>query len=226
MNLEPWQKIDFESKLTYLGGALSGDASRVATEYLDLEKFFVEATLFMNYDVRVTQTFLNWIIRYGVILCPSKIRRLLIKGTYDSSVLGAFISILIENDQRPRRWDLLNKKPRKGAGDQDRLLFQHLPVPRELNPHFMKFGLRAPVMSPNPEKYLMPKSVVLGRCAEVRNRSLMMGVVAADILSFLGKHKERLTPYQIAKSIHQHRAQVYSILHSMEKLGTLGLLNP
>jgi hypothetical protein len=222
MSLEPWQKIDFEAKLTYFGGALSGDASLVAAEYLDLEKFFVEATLFMSYDVRVTQTFLNWIIRYGVILCPSKIRRLLIKGTYDSSVLGAFISILVENDQRPKRWDILKKRARM----RDQLLFKHLPVPRELNPHFLKFGLMAPLMSPNPEKYLMPKNVVLNQCVELRNRSLMMGVVAADILSFLGKHKERLTPYQIAKSIHHHRAQVYSILHSMEKLGTLGFVSP
>ncbi|MBU6154071.1 MAG: hypothetical protein KGP28_07195 [Bdellovibrionales bacterium] len=76
-------------------------------------------------------------------------------------------------------------------------------------------------MPPNQDKYLLPKNAVLKQCAEIRNRCLMIGSVASDILSFMGKHQEQLTPYQIAKEIHHHRAQVYSVIHSMEKLGTL-----
>ncbi|MBU6154070.1 MAG: hypothetical protein KGP28_07190 [Bdellovibrionales bacterium] len=132
MNLEISQRSDFESRLTYLGGALSSDILETRKKYIDLERFFIDATLFMNYDARVTQAFLNWLTRYGVILCPSKIRRLLQENSFDPAVLRAFLSILIENDPRPKRWDILKRKAKKGEG----LLFSQLPVPKESNPHF------------------------------------------------------------------------------------------
>ena len=77
MNLDPSQKDNFENRLAYFGGAITASPLELKRKFQDLEKFFIDATLMMTYDVRVTQTFLNWLVRYGIILCPSKIKKML-----------------------------------------------------------------------------------------------------------------------------------------------------
>ena len=109
MNLEQSQRNDFENRLAYFGAAITASPAEFRHEYQDLEKFFVDATLMMAYDVRITQAFLNWLMRYGVILCPSKIRKTISSIDYHPSVLGAFVSYLIQYDSHPQRWNLLNK---------------------------------------------------------------------------------------------------------------------
>ena len=83
--------------------------------YLDLED--LEATLNMGHDPRVTQCFLTWLVKYGIILSPSKIRRLLREGrTVNYAVLGAFIEGLEANNRQKKHWKIVRKFVRKANG--------------------------------------------------------------------------------------------------------------
>ena len=130
-------------------------------------------------------------------------------------MLGVFISMIMEHDPRPQRWALLKSFAKK----TNMLLFPNLPIPKSKNIHFEKFGITAPLMTPNEEKYLLPKDAVLKNCIELKYRSMMMGTVAADMNSFFKKNSQPRTAYEIAKTIHHHRAQVYALIKTMQQLG-------
>ncbi|MGE4233502.1 MAG: hypothetical protein AB7F43_09255 [Bacteriovoracia bacterium] len=211
-------KNNFIDRLAYFGGAITANPSKVSDDYQDLEQFVIDATMMMADDVRVTQCFLNWLVRYGVLLCPSKLRRLLKTSKYDKSVLGVFFLYLVQNDLRPTRWNILKRMGKKRERMES--LFPHLPVPKStLNENFKQYGILAHAMTPNPAKYLLPAESVLKQCPEIAYRALMIGTVASDILSFVKKAPESKTPYEIAKCIHHHRAQVYSVVQTMERVG-------
>jgi hypothetical protein len=217
MNLDPFQKNDFENRLAYFGGAITANYSNIKQLYQDLECFFVDATLMMGYDVRVTQTFINWLSRYGIILCPSKIKQILITTNYDHAILGVFVTYLMQHDSRPKRWELLTSFTKKSNA----ILFAHLPVPKLKNNYFEKFGIAAPLMTLNENKYLLPKDAVLKNCIELKYRSMMMGAVASDVHSLLEKDGYSKSSYEIAKITRHHKAQVYSLIKTMRQLGTI-----
>ncbi len=218
MNSDPLQKIDFQNRLAYFGGAITANPSEAQGQYQDLEQFVVDATQMMSYDVRVTQCFLNWLIRYGVLLCPSKIRRLLKTCNYDQAILGVFLMYLMKNDPHPKRWSLLKKYTKKNL--QGSPLFSHLPAPiNNTNEYFKKYGILVQEMKPHPEKYLLPAEAVLKRCPEIAHRGMMIGTVASDLLSLIQKEPTIKSAYKIAKKIHHHRAQVYSVVKTMEQVG-------
>ena len=131
----------FVEKLCYFGGNLSSGAGDVGIAYLDLEDFFLEATLNMGQDLRVTQCFLTWLVKYGIILSPSKIRRLLKEGRIvDPAVLGAFVDVLEANNRQKKHWKIIRKFVHK---TKTHLLFPQLPVPlpSKVNPSFWKYGV-------------------------------------------------------------------------------------
>ena len=80
-------------------------------------------------------------------------------------------------------------------------------------------------MTSNPSKYLLPPEVVLKQCSEIGNRAMMIGTVASDLLSLVKKDSTSMTAYEIAKKIHHHKAQVYSIVKIMERVGIKVLAN-
>src|SRR5262249_1457427 len=86
---------DFLDQLAYFGAALTGNPQRIAQEYNDLEVFVLGATLKLSVDTRATQAFLLWVIRYGCLLSPSKLRRLIQAGhPHDPTLLGAMIDLI------------------------------------------------------------------------------------------------------------------------------------
>jgi hypothetical protein len=216
MNSELISRSEFESRLAYFGGAINSITTEVSGEFQDLEVFFIHATMMMGYDVRVTQSYLNWLIRYGSILCPSKIKKLLKQTHHDPSFLGVFVAYLKEHDPRPSRWKLLGPFTHKSK----RVLFPNLPVPKKTNPHFAKYGIVAPLLLPNEGQYLLPKKSVLKACPELRYRSMMMGPVSSDIHSLIEKKGAAMTAYEMAKVTHHHKAQVYSMIRTMKRLGS------
>ena len=74
-------------------------------------------------------------------------------------------------------------------------------------------------MDPNPSKYLLPSETVILQCPEIAHRAMMIGTVAADLISFVKKEPLIKSAYEIAKRTHHHKAQVYSIAKVMEKVG-------
>jgi hypothetical protein len=222
MPSEPLQKNDgFLAQLIYFGASLSGADIKVCRkEYQDLELFFLEATLNMSWNVRVTNAIISWVHRYGVLLSPSKLRRLLKTTPHDSAVMGALIFMIKESDPRASRWRILNSFLKKNK--QSALLFPHLPPPvSNENPHFKKYGIIAHALPPNPDKYLLPQQTVLQNCVEIRNRAQMVNTVAADVFSAIEKDLTLQSSYEVANRVHHHRAQVHAVITLGQRFGTL-----
>ena len=212
---------EFVKQLCYFGGNLSSGARDVGGVYLDLEDFFLEATLSMGLDPRVTQCFLTWLVKYGIILSPSKIRRLLREGRkVDPAVLGAFIDILEANNRQKKHWKIIRKFVHK---TKTHLLFLQLPapLPSKINPYFSKYGILTYAFQLDESKYLRPAFAILSSCPEIRYRAVGTGIPAADLRSFHEKHPDIRSVYEIAKRTHHSRTSIYLSYRMFEDLGTL-----
>lgn len=210
---------NFLERLAYFGGNIYTAPESVRTTYQDLEEFFIDATIFMSKDIRVTQCFLAWLSRYSILLSPSKIRRLLKTKEFDAAVLGAFISLIQETFSHTSHWNILKKYIRK---EQNILLFPNLPVPKlKQNVHFKKVGIVAHSFSLSIQKYLISPESIPQRCPEIYYRTLGITPVAADLRVFLEKTISPVTAYYIAKITHHHRAQIYHFYKLMQIWGTL-----
>lgn len=210
---------NFVDRLTYFGAALNGDFKRFESEYQDLELFILEASLNLSHDTRVTQAFIHWVARYGCLVSPSKLRRLIQEGTkYDPTVLGVILDVIQASEGRLQSWKIL--KPHLKKSKSERLLFPHLPRPRSgLHPVFQKWGIVAPGMNEAEKKYLLPSLSVFKRCPELRYRAEGISPVAADVRAFKDKSRgTEVSLYRISKTIHQPRAQVTGFYRQLSKL--------
>ncbi|MGK5086506.1 hypothetical protein WDW86_03015 [Bdellovibrionota bacterium FG-2] len=214
---------EFVNALCYFGGNLASGAGEVRNAYQDLETFVLDATLFMGIDPRVTQCFLVWLRKYGVILSPSKLRRIaqLRKWREDcnGAVFGAFLEILEANNRQNKHWGILRKFACK---KEPQLLFSALPRPplNLENALFKKFGYVTYTFHLDDEKYLAPPAAVLARCPEIRFRALGLGIAAADLRAFREKHPDITSLYEVAKRTHHPRASIYQCQRLFEDFGT------
>ena len=92
---------EFQKIANYFGIAVhSIETKDVSIEsqnsrYLDIESFFLSATYNIKTS-RLAEGFLCWLLQFGHMLSPSKIRRLIQSDhAYDSSVLGGFIEFML-----------------------------------------------------------------------------------------------------------------------------------
>lgn len=213
---------EFVMKLCYFGGNLTSGAGDVGRVYMDVEEFFLEATLHMGQDPRTTQCFLTWLVKYGIVLSPSKVRRLLKeRPTVDHSVLGAFLEILEANNRQKKHWKIIRRFTRKKT--ETHLLFPQLPAPlsSKVNPFFRKYGILTYAFHLDENKYLQPAHTILNSCPEIRYRAMGTGIPAADLRSFHEKHPDILSVYEIAKRTHHPRTSIYLSYRMFEELGTL-----
>lgn len=176
-------------------------------KFTDIEAFILAATYNLKTS-RITEGVLCWLIQFGSILSPSKVRRLIVAGMpYDSAILGAFVTLMVENKIQSNQWKILTpfmhkKKPRS--------LLLDGPIPRTPNPYFIRFGILAPNFKLEVSKFLQSESTVLKNCPELRFRALFGSTVNADIASYL-LYNSDATPYEVAKETHHHKARVFSV---------------
>lgn len=213
----------FVGNLAYFGGAISTRGfDPPPSDFVDLELFFLEATLQMSHETRVTQCFLAWLRRYGVLLSPSKTRRLIRAGaSFDPAVLGVFLEIISSADGLKQNWKILRPFVQKA---KKRFLMPSLPPPpREVHPAFEKFGIIAYPFSADERKYLRNPTYVLKHCPELEFRSLGVNTVAADLRAYLKKRatKEIVSLYKIARDIHHPRTNVYLYYKLFSAVGSL-----
>lgn len=210
-------KISFEEFIKiaqYLGIAInikpSSQNSTIIEKqknFTDVESFFLSATYNLQTS-RVTEGVLCWLIQFGYLLSPSKIRRLIVAGTpYDSAVLGALITLMIDHKIQSAQWKILFPFMRKKKSPISLL---EGPTPRAPNPYFLKFGILTPNFKMEANKFLRPEFVILKNCPELRFRALFGSIVNADIASYL-LYNASATPYKIAKETHHHKARVLSV---------------
>lgn len=177
------------------------------TSFVDIECFFLSATYHLKTS-RIAEGFLCWLLKFGHLLSPSKIRRLIQSGRFfDPAMLGGLVEFLSENNIRPAQWKIVTPfcKKRKEVTQ----LFEG-PAPRLPSSYFLKYRIIAPLFKLETDKFLLPVATVYKNCPELKNRALFGSIVNADVVSYLEKHPGS-TPYQIAKRTYHHKARVFEI---------------
>jgi len=203
---------DFLSSAKYLGIAIDTEAIIDIEHYVNIESFFLAATYRLN-SSRVAEGFLCWLLRYGHLLSPSKIRRLIQSGQhYNRSVLGGFILFIIDHKINFRQWKLLMSYAHKSK--EPKPLIEG-PRPKNPNIFFMKYNIIVHNYKMDIDKFLIPIATVYKNCSELRNRALFGSVVNSDVASFL-KWFPDASPYQIAKETNNHKARVFQIYKNIK----------
>lgn len=204
----------FTKTAQYLGvsintGAILGSPQNIEEQksYTDLEMFILSATYNLKTS-RMAEGILCWLLQYGTLLSPSKLRRLIIDGTpYESAILGAFIKLMIEHKIQSSQLKILTPFIHK---KRNPILLFDGPAPIKPSPYFKKYGVLAPNFKLEVSKFLKSESFILNNCPEIRFRYLFGSIVNADIASYLLRNT-LATPYEIAKGTHHHKARVFSV---------------
>ncbi|HPI41232.1 MAG TPA: hypothetical protein PLJ21_10550 [Pseudobdellovibrionaceae bacterium] len=204
---------DFNNLMKYFGISIHSQTINHKSvvnpqlNYIDIEEFFLAATYNLKTS-RLTEGVLCWILKFGHLLSPSKIRRLIQTGYFfDSTILGGFISFLIENKIQTQQWRIITPFCRKRKKLEP--LFNG-PTPRKPASYFLKYRILTPQFQFEENKFLRPIVAIYKNCIELKNRALFGSVVNADTVSYLTKHPGS-TPYQIAKNTHHHKARVFDV---------------
>lgn len=180
----------FLKKLNYLGSTLG--LSPEMDSYVDLEEFFLEASLYLNADSRVKQAILNWLYRYSSILSPSKIRRMLKLVEHDKVVVNQIVLLLLANRVVKTNWNIL-------------VTIKHL---------------EAISFKSNEKKYLKSNKFILKTVPELRLRAEGRTQVVADIIAFTQKHSYK-SLYEVAKQIYSPRNRVNESFRQLSSFGVL-----
>lgn len=206
---------EFRERAAYFGIAIqarqvpSSDHSNL--NFLDIEIFFLASTYCLDTS-RMTEGLLCWLLEFGQLLSPSKIRRLIQAGCpYDSAVLGGLIEFLIENRIMPIQWKIITPFCLKRKKVSSLL---EGPTPRAPSSYFLKYRILAPQFLIEKTKYLLPTKVIYKTCLELKNRALFGSIVNADVASYLEKHPKS-SAYQIAKGTHHHKASVFAVYENI-----------
>ena len=202
----------FLAEASYLGIALDGFQGPLVEDYVDLEEFFLSGTYNLS-SSRVAEGFLSWLVSYGHLLSPSKVRRLILKGApYDPAVLGGVMTFLSQQHPHSRQWAII--KPYLKKSPKPRLLVEG-PKPKNPAPAFLKFNIICHPYRLDKDKFLRPIKSTYKGCPELKNRALFGSKVHADVASYL-KWNPEATPYQTAKATHNHKARVFEIFKDIQ----------
>lgn len=156
----------------------------------------------------LAESFLCWLLKYGHLLSPSKVRRLIQSGEiYDSAILGGLIEFLIEKKIHSNQWKIILPYCKKRKQIETLL---HGPNTRVKASYFLKYRIAAPNFQLDTNKFLYPESITYTNCLELKNRALFGSVVNADLASYLKKHPNT-PPYQVSKYTHHHKARIFDI---------------
>lgn len=185
------------------------------SSFVDIEIFFLASTYCLN-SSRTAEGFLCWLLKFGHLLSPSKIRRLIQAGYfYDSAILGGLVEFLTENKIMPLQWKIVSPFCKKRKKPE---LLLEGPIPRSPSSYFLKYRIIAPRFQLDVVKFLVPTKAIYQNCVELRNRALFGSVVNADVASYLAKHPGS-NAYQIAKNTHHHKARVFAVYENILAAG-------
>lgn len=204
----------FLSQMAYFGIKIAAPNLK-KKQYNDIERYFLSATLNMN-SSRVAEGFLCWILEYGHLLSPSKIRRLIAAGVeYNSAVLGAFVGILVDKTRSGHQFKILEVYTKKLKVKTQ--LFKG-PVIKKTNSYFLKYNLIAHNYKLDKSKFLFSAKEIYKNCLELKNRALFGSTVNADVASYL-KWNSEATAYRVAKETFHHKASVFKVYEDVSEAG-------
>ncbi len=184
----------------------------ISFSYIDLEEFFLEATYSIDQS-RLAEGFLCWLLQFGHLLAPSKIRKLITENTtYSSPFLGCYVQWMMDHGIQKHQWKILFPWMKKA---KEKKTWVSGPAPLNPNSSFLKYNILAHDYQLNKEKFLLPTKQIFLQSLELKNRALYGSSVNADVASFLARNSES-TAYEVAKKTHHHRARVYSVYQDIK----------
>jgi hypothetical protein len=212
----------FAHKLALLGGRISyRDKSDL--QYIDLEEFFLEATIYIHGDSRLANCIEHWIRKFGSLIGPSKVKGLIEKGfAYNKAILGVFLEIIDENKIKQINTDTLRPycRPYQRPVKRNKLS-PYLP-PKYRDPIWEKYNIITHKFHDESKKNLLSNRAILKNCPELRYRILGCTILDADLQAYLEKTKDyKGSINSIAKRIHAHYANLYKVFHKKAAFGLL-----
>ncbi len=197
-------KFDGKQYLSYMGISLGTGKTHIQ-EYVDIETFFLWGTTQFE-DSRIAEGFLCWVLEYGDILSPSKIRNLVKSGAnFNPHILNGVLVFMAKNEIKTSQLGILKQK-----GHFGHLEFSQGVRVRNPMPEFAEEGILLPRFKFNKNKFLRDRAAVIKNNVEIRSRLLFGSCVNADVYSALEKNPG-LTRYDAHLLTHHYKASVNKI---------------
>lgn len=188
----------FESALIYLGG-LATTPNLVKISFVDLEEFFLIGTNFCYVDARLTRTFEYWVAKYGKLLSPKRLCKLIEKGdlAIDFQCLGPLLSII---DHKFPRGKFASLEAYCKIGELKKM-FPFLLKSMRRDERWEKYGVIAPVFQSVEEShFLRNEKYVCDHCPEIRFRIMGVSPMRSNLLAYRAKFP-KLSLYRVAKDL-------------------------
>jgi len=200
--------------LSYMGLSMGSGKTHIR-EYVDIEKFLLWGTTQFD-SSRFAEGFLCWILEFGEILSPSKIRNLVKSGfEYNPQVLNGILSFMAKRGIKASQLGILKKNESFGSLD-----FGHGIRVRNPMPEFKEEGISIPSFKLDKNKFLRDRAGVLKDNIEIRSRLLFGSCVNADVYSAVKKNPG-LTRYEAHLLTKHHKTSVNKIFdHIKEAIPT------
>lgn len=187
----------FSAKLKYLGGNITS-SEPAPVEYIDLEKFVLEATNYMFEDYRLTRCMEYWMHRYTKYLSPSKIVKISKGNNFNPFVLGALLEIGLGEKWKNGRFGVVAKII-KISNKKIQNLILNAPEPRTKDSVWIKYGIHAPLFSVDEEnKNLKSFPYMCENIFEMKYRLDGHLIPVADIKAYLARNG-MTSIYRVAK---------------------------
>ena len=216
----------FVARLWYLGGAVTSRASvDFSSVPVNIEAFLLEATLEARKDVRVGQCVDHWTRRYGPIVSPSRLRKIIQSGDtdFDPASLGALIDIISNLKSCHQNFKII--RPFIQRNKKRESFYSHLPAPKKWDSTYLGYGYQKIPYSENMGKFLKNPNFVVRNCPEIGYRLMGLPPLIADIKVWVEK-RPGVSKYRIAKDGYYDVARVvkevnrlHSTIHFPIRLG-------
>ncbi len=197
----------FASKLQKLGGLIVSKNGKYK-EFVDLERFALDATTSVFNDSRLSRTIELWFYRYAKLLSVPTLIKLIEKGyIYNPSSLGALLSIA--DNKFPDSGEL-KKLASYCIKAQDIKMFKFFGDKKRSDPRWLKYGIIAPIFNLNEEDHFLLKDKKIATIPELKYRKQGFSVTASNILSMREIYPQ-MSLYRISKELNVTYAYVHRV---------------
>lgn len=190
-------------------GMLLGNGTAKTTDYVDIEVFFLWLTTQFG-NSRTAEGALCWIRKYGHLLSPSKIRRLVrLNAQHNQQVLNGIVHFMKSNKIKSNQFQILRTPKFQTVLDYGQGVRVRNPMPE-----FAKENVLLPQFSLDENKFLMDEKSVFTNNIEMRSRVLFGSCVNADVYSIIKKDMS-VTGYQIHKLTSHHKSSINNVYQNI-----------
>jgi N-glycosylase/DNA lyase len=177
-------------------------SNKTKREYIDLEKFFLDATMLISHSYRTARAIEYWTHSFGKYLSVRKLDKLIRDGyQYDPRILGGLLAIIERDFEDNGQYKVLAKYTKDFLNNTPAAI----PIVKGYDgytkdPHWLKRGVIAPIFIPDEvEKAVRSFKWIKENCPELRYRIEGISSVVSDMRSIIELTEEKQSIYSIAK---------------------------